>query len=38
MAEQAFLELAAEEQKEILQAVSPQLARSASVLEKGENL
>ena len=34
MAEQAFLELAAEERKEILQTVSPQLARSASVLEK----
>jgi hypothetical protein len=34
MAEQALLELAAEEQKEILQTVSPQLARSASVLEK----
>jgi len=34
MAEQTFLELAAEEQKEILQTVSPQLARSASVLEK----
>ena len=34
MAEQVFLELAAEEQKEILQTVSPQLARSASVLEK----
>jgi len=34
MAEQAFLELAADEQKEILQTVSPQLARSASVLEK----
>jgi hypothetical protein len=33
MAEQAFLELAAEEQKEIRQTVSPQLARSASVLE-----
>jgi len=34
MAEQAFLDLAAEEQKEILQTVSPQLARSTSVLEK----
>jgi len=34
MAEQVFLELSAEEQRDILQTVAPQLARSASVLEK----
>ena len=34
MAEQVFFELVAEEQKEILQTVFPQLALSASVLEK----
>lgn len=30
MAEQVFLELSAEEQRDILQTVAPQLARSAS--------
>ncbi|EMP54248.1 hypothetical protein MSNKSG1_16756 [Marinobacter santoriniensis NKSG1] len=34
MAEEAFLELTADEQKDILQTLAPQLARSASVLEK----
>lgn len=34
MADEAFLDLTADEQKEILQTVAPQLARSASVLEK----
>lgn len=34
MAEQVFLELSVEEQRDILQTVAPQLARSASVLEK----
>ncbi|MEQ5837802.1 nucleotidyl transferase AbiEii/AbiGii toxin family protein [Marinobacter sp. NFXS9] len=34
MAEQVFLELPAEDQSDILQTVAPQLARSASVLEK----
>lgn len=34
MVKEAFLDLTADEQKEILQTVAPQLARSASVLEK----
>ena len=32
--EQAFLELPAEEQSDILQTVAPQLGRSAAVMEK----